>query len=460
MGKKFISLLLAVLLLCGTAVAEGAYQLTLNWEPALEGTKLCLQRTTDNSEEKIDQLAQAMSKVAEKTGVQLNVQDNGMYLALTLMDTLLVDMGIFSRESDTILVTSLLPERYLCFQEALDAVVTSPDEWINADEEALGAAGADILQAVTAWAAAIPVTEESGNFVGDAYEGGTRRRSFAFDDAKIAALLDDLLDVLEKHGIDDRALEPITSSAPISTLRGKNNAVAEANRFNYLLHLVTDDWGNFVGLSLVTLEGENQVATLSFAVADNGIRFVLGYGLNGQNYYIDGVLIDNGTTEDTFAAAYSLTVFQDPYRLGFSAVEEYMDYVELLISGTLKVQPGAEKTTWLAEAEVINPASPIGESRYVLEGEHAHAAQTADQKLHWYLLNDAGEPVLAETLSLQMIPCEPMTIQTDALTMVPAEGEGSLGTAELDALMEDSLQNMTVELFRKIPAPLLTFLLY
>lgn len=460
MGKKIISLLLALLLVCATAAAEGAYEITLKWQPAFDGTRLCLQRTTDNSDAKLDQLAQAMVDVAEKSSIQLNIQDNGLYMAVTLVDTLLVDMGIFSREADTVMVTSLLPDRYLSFDEPMDAVLTRPDKWVSLDGTDEAALSMDVLQALMDWAETIESSEESGNFVGDAYEGGTRRRSFTFDDADIAVLLNALLDVMDKHGLDDRALEPVTSSAPLSTLRGKNNEVAEANRFSYNLHLVTDDWGNFVGLSLLALEGENQVATLSFAVADNGIRLVLGYGMNGQNYYIDGVFIDDGTTEDAFAAAYSLTVFQDPYRLGFSAVEEYMDYVELLISGTLKVQPGAEKTTWLAETEVINPASPIGESRYVLEGEHAHAAQTADQKLHWYLLNDAGEPVLAETLSLQMIPCEPMSIQTDALAMVPAEGEGSLGTEEMEALMEESLQNVTVELFRKIPAPLLTFLMY
>lgn len=459
MGKKIISLLLALMLLCGTAAAEGAYQLTLEWASVPEGTKLYLQRTSDNSESKIDQLAGALSELAEKSNIRLNIQEDAVYFALSMMDTLLLDMGIYVQENETIMTSTLMPGRYVLISDTIEAEVTDPATWLKVEEVDLDAVLAECLQTFLVWCSDIPGTEEHGNFVGDAYTGGTHCRSFTFDDADVAKLLDQLLDVLDKHGIDDAALEEITSSAPIATLRVKNREAAEANRFTYRLSLVTDDINRSVGASLLVMEGDKQVMTFSLATADNGIRLVCGYGMNDQNHYIEAILIDDGATQEEFAAAYSLTVYEDPYRLGFGAVEGYIDYVMLSMNGSLRVVPGEAETTWFANAQLLDPASPNAESCYELTGAYQHEQKTSEQVLSWSIYSDEQEKILCETYTLRMEPCDSLVASTEGLTCLNMEDDGA-NLTDLDMALEEGAMEFAVQLFKLLPAPLLTYLMY
>lgn len=457
MMKRIVCFAAALLmLLTTTAGAESAYQATLTWEADAEGAKAYLEQTTDLEGARLESAAQGYADLANGLEVQLNLQETGGYMAVSLMDTLLVDMGAYGNEYEAYVLSNLLPGYYVdasLSNEEVLAVEAAIEQLTQTDLESV----LNGMPSVFAeWIGKIPATAEQGNFIGDTYEGGAVRLTYTFDDRDLAALLDGVIACLAEGGLTDELLDTVLGDVGfIAALRSKNQTVAAENRYSYVLHNVNDAYGVYIGSSLLVLEDGQQVMTVSFAVADNGVRLVWGYGMNEMNYFIDAVLIDDGTTEDTTALAYSLTVYQDPYREGFRAVEPYIDYVAMMYSGVAQVREKDGETSWVIDVESMIPNAATSETRYLIDGSYMHEAETIDQTMKWYLSKDDETPSITTRFNLR--PCEPMTYDLEGLTAIDPEAAES--SELVDSLVEDAVSDLVVKLFKLVPAQVLTTLM-
>lgn len=222
-------------------------------------------------------------------------------------------------DGSAVLLASFLPDMPLLFVGPMSTDVTP--RCIEAWQATRWSDVADMAGLIcSSWFSAMEQTEETGHFAGDAYAGGTRRTTIRFDDRDLALLLDMLMDnewpaelmTLLNHPVISAGKEPSEFS---SYLRTRIRWAALGNRYRYVLHLVWDGQDALIGLSLIAYLEDQQVATLSMGAPNDpqdeiAMTAVLGYGLNGENYYI--MMQELTDTEDGTRAR--CVLLRDPYK--------------------------------------------------------------------------------------------------------------------------------------------------
>lgn len=453
--KKLLCVLLVMVLLSGTALAD-SYQGQIRWEADVSGVLAYLSQSTEE-EKALQSLAEGMAELANGLDISFFLQDDGVYGAVSLKDTLLADMTVFGGNDYATLLSSLLPGHYLHIAAApadAAASMAAVEKLEATDWEAITL---ECLAAFDAWLSALPKVEEQGSFSDNAFEGGTSRESYSFDDSAVATLVNSMLAVLEKHGIDDALLEDYLGAPDVlNSFVGWNEQIAQENRYQYTLHWVHGSSDAPICLSLVVKEADAQVMTFSLAAADNGWRGVWGYGLEGQNYYLCAEMLDGAAAgEKNFA----MLIYLDPEKVGYREVEPYPEYVLLMAEGSFALQDNEQETRWQAEVEVVDPLALIVDSYYVLDGARQHESGSVKQTLAWHLPSGeerAEEPMVSCILTVD--PCEPQVWSTENLTAIDVEG-GVTEDQLMLSLMEESLQELVVKLFKLIPTQLLTMLM-
>jgi len=456
MMKRIVCLLAALMLFVGTAHAD-AYQLDLTWESDLQGALEYLDAVTDLEGDKLEQLAEGFVKLANGLSLRMNVQDQWVYMALSLMDTVLLDVGISSDWDHSSVLSSLLPGHYL-------STTVSPEEAAAAQQgwESLAALdwddiAADLSTQAQQWVEELDCAEEHGNFLGDTYEGGVLRRCYSFDDQAVAQLVERLLETLEGNGLTDEKLQAWLGEdmALLDILRQKNAEAASANRFSYMLYDVYSISYAYMGSSLVVLEAGEQVMTLSYGVGANGWRLVWGYGFGSENIYINLDLVDGKNGGKAFA----LVVYQDPMKWGFRMVEPYSEYVLWIATGSLTPWENSPETGWTADVDLRYPGSITPESRYLVEVRENKEQQSTNAELKWFISGaDDASPV--QTIRLEVKPCEPMEWSLGDLKAISADDSDAWDeNGLLQQLVMDSMQDLVITLFKLIPTQLLTMLL-
>ena len=450
MMKRLCALLLALALLCGTALAEDAWVAELSWESYPAGMQALAEWIMGEDGTKAKYLAESLTELLDGLKIDVRAQEGGAYLGLSLKDTLLVDMTSISDWQEAKILSNLMPGH------CIHATISPEDAAANqAAYEKLLALDTDafaneITAVMTAWLDALPAAEEKGYFMGDAYDGGMRRVTRSFDDALVAQLVDKLIDTANAWGIDDALMSAYLGvDGTFGVLKGWNNELAKENRFAYVLHNVYGIDGSYVGSSLVVQEGGAQVMTLSHGVAANGHRLVWGYGLNGVNYYLEADLLQ---VEEEELKEFSLMLLEDTAHLGFRSVEQMDEAVRFWISGTAGQRDGAP----YADVELLNPGAPVALTRYVLEGDVQPDVSEHSLTMQAYLGNE--DYVTLGKLWLATAQCDPVTWQTDGLTAIDADSAEDAQV--LDELIEESVQEMALTLFKLIPAPLLTMFIF
>lgn len=446
--RKLLYLLICALLLCSGAHAE-AFQGQITWEADAQGALDYLTATSEEDAKQLEKLADAMAELSSGLEVSFGWQNNGLYGAITLKDTLLLDMAIWVEGEQGVIVSNLLPGHYMSVnapQEETEASKVASEQLENMNWSALAV---DALACLDEWQAGFTATEEHGSFMGDAYQGGVYRKTITFDDKSVADLVACLADVLDKHGINDALLEDyLGESSLIAGFLRKNQQVAEGNRYNYVLREVYGLNETPIGYSLIVHEGDVQVMTLSLATAENGWRAIWGYGLNGQNYYLGTECI-----RDANETIFNLAVYQDPMRAGYQAVEAFAENILMMIDGDVT----ARENGWHADIEVIDPMAAIVDTYYVLDCE-TYADGGSKLTLDWYLSGEHGReetPMQKSTITIE--PCEPKSWSVDGLEEIPMDDGGDQEL--IDSLVEEALQDLVVNLFRLVPTQMLTMLL-
>lgn len=442
MMKRMLCLALMLAMLCTTALGEGhvgrltfsadAQQITALLEA--EG----LSRTNGA-------LAQGLAELIGKVSGQLFLQENGLQAGLSLGDTTLLEGTAFVNEEGLFhMLLSVLPSYYLTYPLAAEELA----RWNAAKGLLQGTAWqaveAELSTAAVAWWEKLPSQQATGSFMGDAYEGGTLCVTRTLTDEDIATLVDSLAAVLKAHGLADDTM--------LYSLAQENQAAAEANRYTYITKQVYNGENTLVGLSLAVLDGDSQVMTLSIDPTEEGRMLVLGWGLNDVNYYL--LAQWPGEHDQEWAAL----MYQDSQRLGFRAVASRTEYMLWLAGGTLT----REKDGFTLDMELLDPGADVQDIYITLEGRESDAGMTFRAGLH--LAQDeetrVEQPVIQACLNWE---------KAEERTW-PVEGRMQLDGASLDNLedalisLEDELQQVTrtleVQLFREIPAQLMTFLIF
>ncbi len=450
MMKRLCALLLALVLLCGTAAAEGAWEAELSWQSDQAGMLTFAEIMTGESGAKAKYFAEALTELLDGLRIDVRAQEGGAYLGLSLKDTLLVDMTSISDWQEAKILSNLMPGYYIhatISPEEAAANQAAYEKLLALDVDALAN---ELTATFQAWHDALPREEEKGYFMGDAYDGGMRRVTRTFDDALVAQLTDKLIDTANAWGIDDALLVAwLGVDGTFDAVRRWNQQLGEENRYAYVLHDVYGIDGSYVGGSLVVQENGAQVITLSYGVAANGQRLVWGYGLKGVNYYVE---VDLLRVEAEEATEFSLVLFEDAAHLGFRSVEQMDEAVRMWISGTAGERDGAA----YADVKLLNPGATLALSRYVLEGDVQPEASQYELTVSAYLGAEDYEPL--GKLVLTTAQSTPVTWQTDGITAIDADSPEDASV--LDEVLEDSVQEMALTLFKLIPTPLLTMFIF
>lgn len=446
--RKLLCLLICALLLCSGAHAE-AFQGQITWEADARGALDYLAATSEEDAKQLEKLADAMAELSSGIEVSFGWQNNGLYGAISLKDTPLLDMAIWAEGEQGVIMSNLLPGHYMSVSAPLEETMASKAASEQLENMNWSALAVDALACLNEWQSGLAATEEHGSFMGDAYQGGVYRKSFAFDDKNVAELVASLADILDQHGINDALLEDyLGESGMLTGFLHRNQQVAEENRYNYVLREVYGQNGAPIGYSLIVHEDDVQVMTLSLATAENGWRAIWGYGLNGQNYYLGAECIHDG-----YDTILNMAMYQDPTRAGYQAVEPFMENILLMIEGNVT----ARENGWLAEIEVLDPMSAIIDTCYVLDCE-SYADGGSRLTLDWYLSGENGRaesPMQRSTMTIK--PCEPKQWSVEGFTEIPMDDGGDQEL--IDSLVEEALQDLMVNLFRLVPTQMLTMLL-
>ncbi len=277
--KKFLALLMCAAMLfsaTGAMAATTRFDLTMDVSaaPAEAVTKgLCSLLGVPESQE-MTALTDTLMRLLDGAGVVCSWQEDAVYLEVLLGGKSFLDMT-FSMMDGRVVMTSTLMPRYALYAEVPgDETVV-----LYADAEALLR---QLRTTARFWLKDVKATETRGAFSGDAYDGGAVCTTYAFDDAKVASLVRGLL--------SDYILQTLTASFGeecVAQLLAATNDMAGRNTYRYLLRLVEDAQGAFVGGSITVLQGDDQVGTLSVGMSDGETKLVMGLGLPEENYWYD-----------------------------------------------------------------------------------------------------------------------------------------------------------------------------
>ena len=281
--KKLLAILLALLLPLAAAADSDGICITVETEEAafLQFAKALLMLDPAMDAATAAQDAALFQKLLDGLALDMTVQDNAAEMELRIGEQRLIDMTVYDDGQGTYLTSSMLPGYALkttAAAPAADAAALDQIDWAGALQSAYPAA--------EAWLSSLEAQESRGVFIGDAYEGGVKCKTWTITDMDIAALVAAVMTedvrtavetLLSANGLDGKAL--------IQQLDELNDKVAEDNSTVYILRAVTDGQDGLVGLSLAVVQNDVQVATASLGTEDASVRLVIGLGLQQENYW-------------------------------------------------------------------------------------------------------------------------------------------------------------------------------
>lgn len=286
MKRLLILLLLLVLPVCSLAETyEASIKVKTEDEIFAVYAKELLQKIPGLSAENEDKYVQVLRAVLRDAEMKAVAQDDAVSLEFSLAGGSLFDMVV--REIDTALyLTSSLIPGYALVEEMNGMHFPFQNKEGLAEDPTLQRNADSIEIAISNLLVGIEPTTVHGAFRGDAFEDGTWCTTWMFSDKDIAAWLsafmtDDVRSLLAQMM---PALE-LNASDLLSKIDEINDRVADEDKYSYILRVVRDDADQFVGLSITVTEDVSQLATISFGMTDEGVRTVIGLGMDVQNYW-------------------------------------------------------------------------------------------------------------------------------------------------------------------------------
>lgn len=432
MMKRIVGLIAAVLMMCSAALAENAQKLSMTIEADAEAVKTALALEDEQAE-----LADSVCLMLNGLELQATIQEDGGYAQLLANGETLIDMGITSRYA----TSSLLPKHYVKMEtdEAMaEAAALEDIDWAPVAVNAFAA--------VDSWFGKLDFTREEGAFSCDAYADAAVMYTASFEEKDVAALADELLDCLPE------AAKDFLNTGRWSVM---NANVAEKNAYCYVLkRAYAADNETLLGLTLQVMQENDQVMRYSLGFADNGVRLVWAYGLNGLNHFMDVMLLDGASPDEK---EFMLAVYQDPERVGFAGVDQQYERLAVMYTGVIRMTQQEGGSDWRVEMEVFEPAALLADMLFVLEGGMDETLGLMGQTLAFYVPVSENEWTMLAALRMDMAPGERAEISLEGLTELDLETTEDMTTFE--GLMEEASLKLMVKLFKIVPTELITFLM-
>jgi len=246
-----------------------------------------------------DAYVKLLQHLTNGLGLHLTMQEDAVALEAQVAGGSFFDLAVYNAEDIICLTSTLLPDCAL--SESVNPAADR-ETMLSTLEKLNGESIKDSIRAsVDAWLSNITPTVSTGEFSGDAYEGGTACTTWMLTDSDIAALISSAATDEVRRSISS-VCEALDTDAEVflSKFDEKNAAVADADTYMYILRMVEDAAGELRGLSLTVIEDVEQVATISIGVTKKEVTLVLGLGLDEQNYWWRSTAKKNQRNNITF----------------------------------------------------------------------------------------------------------------------------------------------------------------
>lgn len=435
--KKLLALILAMLLpLCACAECSGFSFIVTTDETAfiqlMKDALLLADPTADASS--VENEAKLLQYLINGFGVNASAQADAFSLELLAGGQRLIDLVAYETEEEVLLTSAMLPGYVLVEENTSDAeqlTALNEVDWLALAESACTDA--------SEWFADVQPTESRGAFDGDAYEGGAKCTTWVLTDKDVAALLsaiatEDVRNVLtlwmEASGMD--------AADVLRQFDEKNAQVAQEGQHSYMLRLVSDGEDALVGASLTVLNAGEQLATASLGFLEEGLRLVVGLGLNAQNYWWE--FTANEKTEGSVCTLYGTSrEWAADKQDGFSYVSAAVEPAYACVWQCSLTETG-DGFTWLASVTE-------GET-CVLSSEGTADASSVAGKVAF---GPADAAVL--TVEFRMGEAEAIAPMADGLTRCSISDPAD--AALYNELTQKLVTSLTARLLKVVPLNLL-----
>ena len=445
--KKLMACLLAVLMLAQplTVLGEGAQVMTMSLEK--DASRLSPLVTALMGEDNTS-LGEGLAELFNTLVLETRWQEDATVTTLSVKDEAILSYAV-TRAGDKACVTSSLLPDY-----ALETVMEQGLDWQSLAQADWTAEKAILAEQAATLLASLEQTEETGSFLGDAYEGGVRRVTYRLDDRAIYLLAECLLNTLEQSEqlYDVTGMLPEDRHAAVAQLRSWLLSAALENVYRYQLSLVYDEADALAGISLTALAGDTQISTLSIGLMEDGLEAVWGYGRDSGNDYIR-LLVLTEKTEEAQTLGIRLTVLEDPARMGYAMVSMLDGAAAEDHILSLAAFPTDDGYSVNGEYEFTTPAGSItlmGSGTYVPEPFTLNAAVD---------LYETGQAASMMTLRLTTGACDAVTVNTEGLTVVDMDNMDEETEAELSDAMYKAGTELGLRLIFMLPSELLYLLM-
>lgn len=270
--KRLAALLLVLMLPCG-ALAE-TFKLTVRTEMseafADELVQMLTPAGTDavvSAKEEI--LLQIVQRVADGFTLELTMQQDAVVGHVYMGGGELMDMAVYNLNGMSYLISSMIPGYALAERAPDSAAVTRSTDWAKV--------AASTEEAIHTWLAECAPVTTYGTFTGDAYDGGARCTTWIFSEKDVAALFSRILPASDFSADDVFKYND-------ATLNGGDDA-----GYSFILRMVDDAAEEPIGVSLIILRGDEQIASVSLGACEIS-RIVVGLGLPTENYWWESTL--------------------------------------------------------------------------------------------------------------------------------------------------------------------------
>ena len=296
--KKVLALLLACMLpICALAETYGL-TLTVDTDETLfaDALRAALAELPEAAQApQMDAYVSLIQQLLDGLTLDAVLQEDAVSLAVSLEGGNLLDCT-FHDQGDRMLMTSslmagvALAAEYEAFspeEEAAQAVLNDLD-WTHL--------WGLVTACINTWQNGLEPIVTHGQFVGDAYTGGTKCTTWAVTDQDIAALVTQLCSGEVREAVSAAlTASGFDAQQTLAALDDASARVEANNAYQYLLRVVNNDADEMVGCSLSVFSGMAQLATASLGIQEGEGRLVIGFAVQDQNYWCElAVSADEG----------------------------------------------------------------------------------------------------------------------------------------------------------------------
>lgn len=231
-------------------------------------------------------------ELLKSSTLRLQWQEDGVRLAWLVEEQEAMSATVMEQDGALVLTNSITPDY---------ALVLSYDTVQTAAAEVDWASFAQALMNETSnWAMELAVTDETGDFADNAYEGGVYRVCVPVTDQDIALLLDGLMLCLEENEDVYALVKQMQGSDDVlHQARRAILSAAQSSTYHYELIAVGDSTGTVIGMTVNVYESETLLGSLSVGASD-GWTAVLSFPVNNTACYLDLHIGDNTLTMNAY----------------------------------------------------------------------------------------------------------------------------------------------------------------